>query len=299
MKKSIMLGFAAALVPFFFTSCASTKISLKEYSPVAVISIVGNTQVPWVDAEAEDGTATGEPEAENLLTSMVNKLVNGQNPEIVTAVDRLDYAFDSVNQNFPELIGLEVLPKDTVISADYYDSLHSSYFNLLAATKKATGFKDLSTIGAKSARYLLEAVGGKSALLLSFTFQKDVAKGSRSNGTIVGIVTMKAKLLNSRGKEILNKIYTAKTAEPIKIKRSEYDTDSLLTGLEEAIDSAVRQLCMEISKMSYDSIDEATETKEENSVKATAIALPVRTKTADADAPAESVSPAESAEVNP
>ena len=136
-------------------------------------------------------------------------------------------------------------------------------------------------------------------LLLSFTFQKDVAKGSRSNGTVVGIVTMKAKLLNSRGKEILNKIYTAKTAEPIKIKRSEYDTDSLLTGLEEAIDSAVRQLCMEISKMSYDSIDEATETKEENSVKATAIALPVRTKTADADAPAESVSPAESAEVNP
>lgn len=282
MKHLSMLASGLALAAFLFSGCGSTKIALREHSPVAVISIVGNTQVPWVDAE-EETTATGEPEAENLLTSMVNKFVDGQNPEMVTAVDRLDYAFDSVNQNFPDLIGVEIVPKETVTSSDYYDSLRSSYFNLLSATKNATGFKDLSTIGAKSARGLISELGANSALLLSFTFQKDLAKGTRSNGTISGIVTMKAKLLNNRGREVINKIYTAKS-EPIKIRNGDYDTDSLLAGLQDAIDAAVRQLCMELSQKSSDSISEVAAQAEEPSVKSTAIAIPARAKAESAEA---------------
>ena len=252
MKKFNTLSLALVSIAFVLTSCASTKISLQESSPVAVISIIGNTQVPWIDEDDETVLATDEPEAESLLTSMASRIMDSNNPEILTAVDRLDYAFDSANLNILEMTGCAVLPKEEVLSSEAYTYLTPSYFNSLTPTKTATGFKDLTTIGAKNARNLMDSIGAKSLLILSFTFQKDVVKGTKTNGAIGGVVTMKAKLLNNRGREVLNKIFVAKTSEPIKIMRGQYNKDSLVEQLENTIDDVIRQFCMELSKMSSD-----------------------------------------------
>lgn len=252
MKKINTLSLALVSIAFVLTGCASTKISLQESSPVAVISIIGNTQVPWIDEDDETVLATDEPEAESLLTSMASRIIDSNNPEILTAVDRLDYAFDSASMNILEMTGCAVLPKEEVLSSEAYTYIAPSYFNSLTPTKTATGFKDLSMLGAKNARNLMEAIGAKSLLSLSFTFQKDVVKGTKTNGAIGGVVTMKAKLLNNRGREIVNKIFVAKTSEPIKIMRGQYNKDSLVEQLENTIDDVMRQFCMELSKMSSD-----------------------------------------------
>ena len=252
MKKFNTLSLALVSIAFVLTSCASTKISLQENSPIAVISIIGNTQVPWVDEEEDTVLATDEPEAESLLTSMASRILDSNNPEILTAVDRLDYAFDSASMNILEMTGCAVLPKEEVLSSEAYNYMTPSYFNSLTPTKTATGFKDLTTIGAKNARNLMDSIGAKSLLIFSFTFQKDVVKGTKTNGAIGGVVTMKAKLLNNRGREVLNKIFAAKTSEPIKIMRGQYNKDSLVEQLENTIDDVMRQFCMELSKMSSD-----------------------------------------------
>ena len=252
MKKISFLFCVLAGAAFVLTGCASTKISLQENSPIAVISIIGNTQVPWVEEGEDSASPAGEPEAEGLLTSMAARFSDSQNPEILTAVDRLDYAFDSASMNILEMTGCAVLPKEEVLASEAYTYMAQSYFNMLSATKTATGFKDLSIIGAKNARYLMDSVGAKSLLALSFTFQKDVVKGTKTNGAIAGVVTMKAKLLNNRGREVLNKIFVAKTSEPIKIMHGQYNKDSLVEQLENAIDDAMRQFCMELSRMSSD-----------------------------------------------
>ena len=252
MKKFNTLSLALVSIAFVLTSCASTKISLQESSPVAVISIIGNTQVPWIDEDDETVLATDEPEAESLLTSMASRIMDSNNPEILTAVDRLDYAFDSASMNILEMTGCAVLPKEEVLSSEAYSYMAPSYFNSLTPTKTATGFKDLTTIGAKNSRYLMDSIGAKSLLILSFTFQKDVVKGTKTNGAIGGVVTMKAKLLNNRGREVLNKIFVAKTSEPVKIMRGQYNKDSLVEQLENTIDDVMRQFCMELSKMSSD-----------------------------------------------
>lgn len=252
MKKINVLFWALIGSAFVLTDCASTKISLQESSPVAVISIIGNTQVPWIDEDDETVLATDEPEAESLLTSMASRIMDSNNPEILTAVDRLDYAFDSASMNILEMTGCAVLPKEEVLSSEAYSYMTPSYFNSLTPTKTATGFKDLTTIGAKNARYLMDSLGAKSLLILSFTFQKDVVKGTKTNGAIGGVVTMKAKLLNNRGREIVNKIFVAKTSEPIKIMRGQYNKDSMVEQLENTIDDVMRQFCMELSKMSSD-----------------------------------------------
>lgn len=271
MKKINTLSLAFVSIAFVLTSCASTKISLQESSPVAVISIIGNTQVPWIDEDDETVLATDEPEAESLLTSMASRIMDSNNPEILTAVDRLDYAFDSASMNILEMTGCAVLPKEEVLSSEAYTYLTPSYFNSLTPTKTATDFKDLTTIGAKNARYLMDSIGAKSLLILSFTFQKDVVKGTKTNGAIGGVVTMKAKLLNNRGREIVNKIFVAKTSEPIKIMRGQYNKDSLVEQLENTIDDVMRQFCMELSKMSSD--EPVLKESENTEIQATPIKL--------------------------
>ena len=272
MKKYLgpVLFFAAATS--LLISCASTKLSVKESSPVAIISITGNTQIPWVDEESEEVSPTGEPEAESLLTSMASSFTNSQNPEILTAIDRLDYAYDSANLNLLELAGYTVLPKEELLSSEAYTYMAPSYFNMLTATKNATGFKDLSILGAKNARYIMEETGAKSLLALSFTFQKELVRGTRSSGTVGGIVTMKAKILNSRGREVFNKIFVARTSGQIKIMHGQYNKETLIENLNDAIDDAMRQFCIELSKMSVtEAVPEAAELDE---VQATPIKIP-------------------------
>lgn len=252
MKKTLGITLSLAAVVSVFTGCGSTKISLHDSSPIAIISIIGNTQIPWVDEESEFTTATGEPEAENFLTSMANRITDSQNPEILTAVDRLDYAYDSANINLLELAGCTVIPKEELLASEAYTYIRPSYFNMFSATKTATGFKDLVMIGSKNARYLMEETGAKSILAMSLTFQKELTRGTKSNGIVAGVVTMKARFLNNRGNEVLNKLFVAKTSEPIKIINGQYNKDTLVEEVNEAIDDVIRQFCMELSKMSSD-----------------------------------------------
>ena len=272
MKKYLGPVLFIAAATSLLTGCASTKLSVKESSPVAIISITGNTQIPWVDEESEEVSPTGEPEAESLLTSMASSFTNSQNPEILTAIDRLDYAYDSANLNLLELAGYTVLPKEELLSSEAYTYMAPSYFNMLTATKNATGFKDLFILGAKNARYIMEETGAKSLLALSFTFQKELVRGTRSSGTVGGIVTMKAKILNSRGREVFNKIFVARTSGQIKIMHGQYNKETLIENLNDAIDDAMRQFCIELSKMSVtEAVPEAAELDE---VQATPIKIP-------------------------
>ncbi|MBR4321274.1 hypothetical protein [Treponema sp.] len=281
MKKSILWLAGAAFSAFIFASCGSTKIAMQEHSPVAVFSIVGNSQVPWT---ADDPHNPDEAESDGVLSSMVNKLIDGQNPEIVTAVDRLDYADDSIRQIFPEMTGCEILSKDAVIDSEAYKDLSPSYFNLLASTKTATNYKDFTTIGAKKARIALEKIGAKSAIILNFTFQKKLLKGNKWNGDFCGVVTLKAKLLNSRGKEIINKTYEVQTSERTRVSSHKYDKNAFVATFNEAIDSAIRQFALEFVGTNE---TEAVEAVADENSQAQAIALPLPAKTNSAEAAAE------------
>ncbi len=285
MKKNVVFVALAASASILLASCGSTKIAIQEHSPVAVFSIVGNSQVPWV---ADDPNNPDEADADGVLSSVVNKLIDGQNPEIVTALDRLDYADDSIHQILPEITGCEVLEKNVVLSSEGYDELKPSYFNLLASTKTATGYKDLTTLGSKNARIAMSKIGAKSAIVLNFTFQKKLLKGNKWNGELCGLVTMKAKLLNERGKELLNKTYVAQTTERTKISSHKYDKDSFVNTLKEGIDSAIRMFALEF-------VDNSTVTEEVSEAKGQAIALPARSESGAEESAPATESPAEPA----
>lgn len=281
MKKNVIFVALAAFASILLASCGSTKIAIQEHSPVAVFSIIGNSQVPWV---ADDPNDPNETDPDGILSSMVNKLIDGDNPEIVTAIDRLDYAGESFTQILSEMTGCEVLPKADVVKSDAYNDLGGSYFNLLAATKTATDYKDLTGFGGKKARMAMSGIGANSAVVLHFTFQKKLLKGNKWNGELCGLVTVKARMLNSRGKELINKTYTAQTSQRIKIASHKYDKNAFVASLNEGIDSVIRQFALEFVGADDDTNAEALL---EDGTQAQAIALPVRPKDSAETVPAE------------
>ncbi len=53
-----------------------------------------------------------EDDSDNLLTGMANRILDSRNPEIETAIDRLDYADESFRRIAGEIAGLSVLQKN-------------------------------------------------------------------------------------------------------------------------------------------------------------------------------------------
>ena len=246
MKKIITttvlsLGFAALLA-----GCASTNgISLAENSPAAIVSINGTNLVAWQEKETNDNDE--EYSTDGVLNSLVNKVISGKDPEISTAIDRLDYADDSFRQIVPEITGLKILDKKDVVDSDAYKYTRGSFYNALSDTAKATDYKDMSVIGAKRARMLMEQIGANSLVSMDFTFRKILAKGNRSEGQLTAFVRMKIKVLNNRGKEIINKEYTAQGTDTTIISGGYYKKDDLIEIIKKTTDDLITKFAVEYS----------------------------------------------------
>ena len=166
MKRSAFA--AAALLLFAATllaGCKSAPVAINESGPIAIISVTGNPAIPWEKDENDDDADDGN----GVLSTLVNKLVDGKNPELTTGKDRLDYAVDSFHALIEEIAEVEVIDDAVVKAAENYVSINENIFNLLDSTIGATGFKKLNTIGGKRARLLMQEIGAKSLIFLAFS----------------------------------------------------------------------------------------------------------------------------------
>lgn len=241
MKKNVCVVPAAVLALCLFFGCASAPVVVADKSPAAIISVIGNMLIPWEVENPEDDDDDGN----GLLSGMVSKLIDGNNPEILTAVDRLDYIDDSFRHIVPELTGCEVLAKDEVLNSEAYGKIRSTFYNSLSSTKRATGYKDLSIIGGKNARLLMQDVGAKSLFILNADFSKRVAKGSKRNGEIAGVVELKIKMLDEKGRETINKVYTSVTDQNVRVTSGDYNKNELVANINGAVDNCIRQFAVE------------------------------------------------------
>lgn len=262
MKKNTLILSACLLLPSLFAGCASTKsIELKENSPVAVISVIGTSLVQWQSKEAND---TDEDDADGTLTALVNKTIDGKNIEIASATDRLDYADDAFRYIVPEITGIEVLSKDSVVNSDIYKYTRGTLYNALVDSTHATDYKDMSVLGAKKARMIMKEIGAQSLVSLEFNFKKILASGKKKSGEVAALVTMRVKFRNNRGSIIIDKEYSMQSSDTVPIGGSYYDKDELVSLIYKTIDELITQFALDYSSGNVDesSIPEHTFTKE-------------------------------------
>ena len=238
MKKTVHIA-AALLIcaTTLLVSCKTTPVAINESGPIAIISVTGNPALPW---EKDDNDDEGD-DGNGVLSTLVNKLVDGKNPELSTGVDRLDYAVDSFHALIEEIATVEVIDDAVLKSAENYVSINENIFNLLESTIGATGFKKLNAIGGKRARLLMQEIGAKSLIFADFDFRKTVLSGSKWNGSIAPMLTMKVHLVNERGKEVINRSFTLKGSDSVRSSGKNYDRDALVGLYPALIDNAISQ----------------------------------------------------------
>ncbi len=247
VSKNFLSACIAALA-FFFTGCVSTnKTGISGCSPAALISITGTKLVNWKTEKIYD---SDEDDSDNdgILNGLLNNTINKNSPEIATATDRLDYADESTRKILPEFAGLQILDKQTVFSSDFYKAKGRVIMNSLEYKTKATGYKDISSIGGKAARILMRETNANSLIILDFSFKKKLADGTRKDGLIAGFAAMNVKFLDRTGKIIINKIYDCNSDKKIKIQDGYYSQTELVELLKSNIDLCLTQFALEFSE---------------------------------------------------
>lgn len=220
----------AAALPAFL-SCASSSVSIEECTPVAVVTVVGNTSVPWADDIAESG---------GLISSALNKAIDGANPERLTSQDRVDHLEESLRESLSDIAGVEVAEKEHVLSAPAYKKMRQSIYNSTVSTVSASGYRDFSRLGAKSARLLERELGVGALVLAECVFSKRVCEGTQSSGAVCGVVALSCVVLGPDGREAISGEVSAET-EAIPVSRYSYDKDALVSMFPAAIEAAARK----------------------------------------------------------
>ncbi len=247
MKKiSLLASIATSCILFTsLTSCKTTSsLVLSDYSPLAVISVTSNKNIPWTYDkynEEDDGEA-------NVVSDVITRLIESKNPEINSFQNRIDYAEESIHYIIPDIANVKILEKKDVVQSDAYDFVRKSYFNAGFAVALADGYKDITTINGKNARILIDELGVNGLLIFNFNFRKDMAQGSTAHGKIAAYVQMNVKLIDDRGREVVNREIVATSAHTVLVQDGSYSKEQLVDLFDEAIDAAITQYALSFVK---------------------------------------------------
>ena len=232
-----------AMIGSFF-GCKSAGVVIADHSPVAVVSVIGNQSLPWKEPSNQNDD-DDKDNGTGLLSTLTNKLINGDSVELTSAQDRLDYAADQLIALINENSGAEVLDRDMVLSSEAYLDSRENILKFMEAKLTATNYKNLTSLGAKRARMLMDDLGAKSLICVEFLFQKTNVSGNKWTGKVGAYVEMKIRVLDDRGTEIVNRDYSATSADSLPIRSRKYDKDALVDLFPDTIDSVISQFIVD------------------------------------------------------
>ena len=225
-----------------FSGCASAKIEKQSISPLAIITVAGNSSLPWyVIKDGEEPKAT-----KGVLQNAINSKVFENDPEIASAYNRLDYAEDALRRVLGEIAEIQFVDKADVVSSKKYKMMSEGLLSVMNTTITATDYRDLRNPGKYDLKKLLESVGGKGGVVLEFEFFKKAATGTTISGTVCPYVKMKANLYDEDGKEIKYKTYSLQGSETLKVAGRRYDQEALVEMYPEIIDQLLAQFAMDL-----------------------------------------------------
>ncbi len=239
MKKTLILS-ACASLSLLFSSCKSAPITFDNRSPIGILSVMGNSAITWYSDKDSD-----EDMSDGLLTTMVNKLIDSNNPEVTTGVDRADYTDESLRSMLEEIGGVKVIAKDKVLKSSTYQAYSRSPLAFLDTSVAATGYTKLGGLSAKTARNIMREIGAKSLIIANIDCHKTLYSGNNRNGKVQGMVTLKIKFIDERGKEIVNKEFTVLSDDLVIMRGRKYDKAEFVESFKELIDNSIKLFIME------------------------------------------------------
>ncbi|WP_191013385.1 hypothetical protein [Treponema zioleckii] len=240
--KKIFIRFKLVFISFCFFSCASSNFSFTESDSVAVVGVSGNKNLSeqvdtlYVRSDEEDLDDT------SVLSTVVDKFLHGENPELLTAQERVDYGEEYLRSALANIAGVRVTPKEDVLNSEQYKNAALNPLGMFTTWIPATGFdKNLYSIGAKKARLMMSELGVSRLVTAEFRFNKIFADESKVKTNVRAQVIMDVLVYDEKGKIVVMKSFDAVSDEKLEVKNFKYDTEALVALYPSVIEIAVNK----------------------------------------------------------
>ena len=227
MKNKIILCIAIFALTTFFSGCASNKKPiLNNYSPMAVVSVYGNSGVPWY----EDPKHSGQEKVDNthggMLTGAINRTLNKGDVEVETVNERIDSAMDAIFYQL-SLRGIQTIPQDVVSNSDEFKKSGNSFLLKVDDRVSASSSKVISSRSSKKRKALAEQTGAKSLLFTEFTFYKEKVATSLTKKAVAARVELAVSAYDNEGRAILSKKYAVRSDQTVEYENGRYSRTEL------------------------------------------------------------------------
>ena len=253
-EKTVIFASTALLSLTGFSCATKAPVEIAKEFPIAIVSISSNTTVPWYDPNKNQNDEDDINE-DGLINSMLNKSVNAKNPEISSNKDRIAYAEEKLISMLETKGGFQLLDKDTVLNSSIYKGINGGLLDFMSASCIPEGYKKLSPDSRKIARMLMDKLGAKSLMYITFQFEKE-----KSHSEVYARTTMGVRILNNKGKLVVRKDYVALSANSVHMYGNSFDKQSLVELFPESIEAAVNRFLYSLS------LDGTTPVDTENAV---------------------------------
>lgn len=242
IMKKLSYIFISILVFLSIQSCKSTKIVIDSFTPLVPLTVVSNSSILWQTKESDLETEQND----GLISSAMNKLLFQNDIETTSVQNRIECIYESINNSFSSILGIEILPYTELMNSRTYNSASDAFFGSWAYQTKLDDTKLLSYSNSKQNRMILQELGAKSGLFANFKFEKRIQSGYLDNGRVVLCITAEFVLVNENGKILKRKEIYAESDKSIEIKNSIYDKVLLVDMAKDTIVIAVNKFAISL-----------------------------------------------------
>jgi hypothetical protein len=183
--------------------------------PMGIVAVVSNSNIYWND---EDPTSSSRPG-------------KNENPE-KTKVSKADVLIDDaeaiLRQTFVDLGISNMATKEKITESQAYRNaplLHAwnNKHTLSAAGYRPVNYKDKNFAAALTAETEI-----KAGIYISFDFAKEMTSGIGKTGTFQALVTMKAIVVDEKGKIVYNKSRLVISDDKIRVSLRAFNQEEML-----------------------------------------------------------------------
>src|SRR5574344_508736 len=174
-KKIAFASFIGVL--FVLAGCQSTKVDLQQYTPTAVVTVYGNSSIPWY-VEFSEMKSDSDNDTGGMLSGLVNRALGANNPEIQTVNSRIDTAAEIVKRVLEQQGQMTVIDHKIIENTPTFKNSGNSFLNNVGDDVPAEGYKIINSGSSKFNKRIAQEAGIKSTVFVVFKFQKQkVADG--------------------------------------------------------------------------------------------------------------------------
>lgn len=247
MKK---IAFLLPLLVVLLGACKSTGVDLSRYNPVAIMTVYSNPSVPWYE-ERSNAVSAAQQSDDGILTGAVNRTLNRNNPETVTAQDRIDSASALLSERLRDC-GIDVIDPTTCKDGTAYKNAGKGFRDYLGNTLPAVGYDALTSSNGRLNRAMCEESGAKAVLYATFRFQKVLVKDGVRNKGVAARVVLQVYGADGAGKKLFSREYTAVSSDYAElVKANIWDRAKVCALFPDPVNRTITAFLLDFAPFAY------------------------------------------------